>query len=753
MFAAALRQHQAGQLDQAITGYARALALKPDMMEGHNNLGNALRKKGQLDQAIACFCTALELRPDFAWAHYNLGNAYMDQGRPDQAVICFRAALALKPDLHQIHYNLANALMGQGRLDDAVISYRTALAFTPDYPQVHNNLGNALMKQGLLDEAVTCFRKAIALDSDYPDAHVNLGCALRDQGRLDEAVACYDISLTLNPDFRQAHNNRGIALMELARLDEAVACYHRALALKPDYPEAYLNLGTTFREQRRLDEAIACFRRALDFNADDPDAHNGLGNALRDQGQPNEAVACYRRAIEIKPLFPEAHNNLGNALKDQGLLREALAEYSSALEIKPGYFAAYSNQLFAHNYLEHQPPEALREIARQYGALVSSHARQPFTAWREWPPGPPLRIGLMSSDLRNHPVGYFLEALLGAVDPARIEFVAFPSHHGDDELTARIKPHFQAWKPINGLDDEAAARLIHDSGVQILLDLSGHTAHNRLPVFAWRPAPVQVTWLGYFATTGVAEIDYVIGDPNVAPAAEAGHFTETVWRLPDIYYCFTPPAVAVEVSDLPALSNGHLTFGCFNNLTKLNDAVLAVWARLLQAVPESRLMLKAPQLRDASVRDNIRARFAAHGIIGERLLIELPSSRAEYLHAYHRIDIALDPFPYPGGTTSFEALWMGLPVLTMHGDRFLSHAGETILRNAGLPDWIATDGDDYVAKAVHFASDLDRLASLRAGLRAQVLASPLFDAPRFARHFEDAMWGMWRQRQDRQKAG
>ena len=382
-------------------------------------------------------------------------------------------------------------------------------------------------------------------------------------------------------------------------------------------------------------------------------------------------------------------------------------------------------------------------LARRFGTLAASRVTRAFDHWREPAPGQPLRVGLVSGDFGNHPVGYFLEGLLRAADPARIAFLAFPSQPDEDELTARIKPLFAAWQPIHALDDAAAARLIHASGVQVLLDLAGHTAHNRLPVFAWRPAPVQAAWLGYFATTGVAEIDYIIGDPQVTPPAEASHFTETVWRLPETYLCFTPPEIAVEVSELPARTSGHFTFGCFNNLNKINDAVVRVWARVLHAVPNSRLLLKAFQLQDATVRDGIRARFAVLGIMDDRLLTEPPSSRAEYLHDYHRVDIALDPFPYPGGTTTCEALWMGVPVLTLRGNRFLSHAGETFARNAGLADWIAADEDEYVTVAARFAARLESLAGLRARLRDQVLASPLFDAPRFARHFEAALWEMW----------
>ena len=388
-------------------------------------------------------------------------------------------------------------------------------------------------------------------------------------------------------------------------------------------------------------------------------------------------------------------------------------------------------------------------MARDFGALASARVGRRFTDWPVPPPSGPLRIGLVSNDLHNHPVGYFLEGLLRHADPGRVVFLAFPCHGEEDELKARIKPYCSSWTLLDGLDDEAAARLIHASGVQLLLDLSGHTAGNRLPVFAWRPAPVQATWLGYFATTGLAEMDYIIADPNVAPPEPVMPFVETVWSLPETYYCFTPPIPAAGVSPLPARASGSVTFGCFNNLAKINDAVVVVWARVLDAVPGSRLVLKSAPLCDRRVGAALHARFAARGIAEDRLLLEPASSRADYLRAYDRIDMALDPFPFPGGATSCEALWMGVPLLTRKGDRFLSRVGETIVRNAGLPDWLADDDDDYVMKAVRFASDLDRLEQLRRGLREQVLASPLFDAGRFAQHFEAALWGMWSRWLDR----
>ena len=742
LLGAALAHHDAGRLRQALDLYLDALDRDPSFGEAHNNLGNVLRQLGRLDRARACFETAAALQPDLPAPYYNLGSLHADADDLDQAVANLRRATALDPSFADAHFNLANVLARQNRHPEAIAAFRRVLRLEPAYAEAHNNLGHALMRTGRRDEAIACFTEALAHRPDYADAHVNLGCALLDRQQFDEAIACFRKALALDPDLRQAHNNLGTALQEQGRLREASVAFAHALRVKPDYVVAHINLGDVLCQLGQFTEAETCLRQAIELDPANAHAHNALGSVFDQQGHIALAIQSYRQALAFDPDKAEAHNNLGNALKDQGRLAEALAHYNRALELRPDYFTAFSNALFTLNYLVSDTPHAARAQASRYGALVSSRAT-PHTGWRPREPGRPLRVGLVSSDLRNHPVGYFLEASLAAIDPARLTLLAFPSQKTEDDLTARLRPRFAAWTPITGLADAAAARLIHTLGVDILIDLSGHTAHNRLPLFAWRPAPVQASWLGYFATTGLAEIDYVIADPHVAPPGEEAHFTETVWRLPEIYYCFSPPTTDTSVAPLPALARGHVTFGCFNNLTKLNDAVLTVWSRILHAVPGSRLVLKAPQFRDAAMRDATAARFATLGIDADRIVVEPPSWRADYLRAYDRIDIALDPFPYPGGTTSFEALWMGVPVLTRRGDRFLSRAGETIMRNAGLPDWIATDDDDYVSRAVRLAGDTARLASLRAGLREQARASPLFDAPRFARHFENAMNGMW----------
>lgn len=416
------------------------------------------------------------------------------------------------------------------------------------------------------------------------------------------------------------------------------------------------------------------------------------------------------------------------------------------LAINPDSLEAHGNLLFIHNYQSDQPAGKLLAEARRFGDLVARKAR-PYSDWSNTrDPDKCLRVGLVSGDLRNHPVGYFIESVLAALASqaaGRLELIAYSNHFHGDALTARIKAHCHGWRSAVGISDEILARRIRDDGIDILIDLSGHTAHNRLSLFAWKPAPVQASWLGYFATTGVAAIDYLIADHWTLPESDEAHFTEKIWRLPETRLCFTPPDVDIDTAPLPALDSGFVTFGCFNNLTKLNDQVVALWSRVLNAVPNSRLYLKARQLEEASVRESIVNRFAVHGIAVGRLTLEGSDTRAAYLAAYHRVDITLDPFPFPGGTTSAESLWMGVPVLTLTGDRFISRQGVGLLMNAGLPEWVAADADDYVARAVQHAGDLQRLASLRTGLRQQVLTSPLFDAARFAIHFEAALRGMW----------
>ena len=674
-----------------------------------------------------------------------MGNSLQMQGK--EALAALQKAADLLPGDATACSSLGLAQNNIGQLNDAVASFRRALAIKPDYAEAHSNLGVILNKLGRLDDAVASYCQALAIKPDSAETHYNLGNTLNDLMRLDDAVASYRQALAIKPDFSQAHNNLGKSLKGLGRLDDAVTSYRQALALNPGFALAHSNLGNALKELGRINDAVTSYRRALEIKPDYAEAHNNLGNALTDIGQLNDAVASYRRALEIKPDYAEAYNNLGNALRDLGQINNAVASYHRALEIKPDFTEVRSNLLFTHNYQSDQPAETLLAEAQYFGGLVARQAR-PYTSWRNLPdPDRCLRVGWVSGDFRNHPVGHFVEGLLAelAADATgRLELFAYPNHFRSDAVTERIKACCHGWHSAVGLSDQRLAERIHDDEIDILIDLSGHSGNNRLPMFAWKPAPLQMTWLGYMGTTGVAAIDYLLADPWALPATEEVHFTEKIWRLPETLLCLTPPDIEIPVSSPPASANGFITFGSFNNLSKINDAVVALWARVLAAVPDSRLLLKTKQLNAPSVRQGVVEQFSQHGISQHRLQLEgsVPQ-RAEHLMTYQRVDISLDPFPHPGMTTSAESLWMGVPVLTLGAGRFISRQGIGLMTNAGLPDWIAADADDYVAKAVWHASDLPRLAAVRNSLRQRVLTSPIFDNSRFARHFETALRGMW----------
>lgn len=746
----ALLKIRLGDAAEALLDAESALAIKPHLSTIWPILASLRYQFNNLPGAIQAMEEVLKYEPEAVNHLVSLGEMKRQAGDTDAAIAIAQKAISLAKENAAAWSNLGTALQQAQRIDEAKKAYAKALAIKPELAEVANNLGVLAKEEQSWKVAAAYFEQALGLQPGNVDFLINYAVALAAVRRHEESERVANRAVTIAPNHPEALSVWGNSLKELGRLSESESRYRQALAAKPEFVEVYTNLGVVLKKQGRPAEAEVCYQKALIINPLFSEAWYNRGIIFQERGQPTEAESCYRQALDIKPDFVEAHTNLGVALKDRGLFLEAEACYRQALQIQPDFDEARSSLLFALNYIaKHDPSHCLAD-ARQFGKISANRVRERFCGYHCAPEPNRLRVGIVSGDLHNHPVGYFIEGLLAQLDPARIELFAYPTDHVSDDLTTRIQPYFSAWKALFGQNDEAAASMIHADGVHILLDLSGHTGKNRLPVFAWKPAPIQSSWLGYFATTGLSEMDYLIGDPHVTPPNEEFHFTEKIWRLPETYLCFTPPAVALKVNSLPTLSNSIITFGCFNNLTKVNDAVLATWARILKEIPASRLFLKTKLLNDRLVREEVCQRFAQFGIPASRLLMEGGSPRTELLAAYNKVDIALDPFPYPGGTTSVEALWMGVPVITRRGERFLSHVGETIVHNAGLSNWIAADEDDYVAKAVAYAADLGYLTALRDRLRQQVLTSPLFDAPRFARHFENALWQMWQRRQDMQ---
>ena len=645
----------------------------------------------------------------------------------------------------------ANALVEEGivlhrrgSLQDARTRYEAALGRMPRHADAWHLLGVIAMQERRYADALDQIGRAIEISpqASYFD---NLGCALRSWGKHAAAVECHEQAIALDRHSFRAHNNLGMVLMEMRLPAAAAASFRRSLEINPDFAEAQSNLGNVLRELGDFDGAIDHCRKAIELQPGFGEAHNNLGNALKMQRKLALAAACYEQAQLLLPDEPQVALNLGIVRRETGQYEAAIASFRRAIALRPTWGEAWSNLLFTLSFAEEVAPRDYLAEACAFGRMASEQAR-PFADWLvDRRAGVPLRIGFVSADLRTHPVGFFLESVLAHLNPARVQLFAYSTRAGEDELTQRLKPRFAQWRSLVGMSDEAAATTIRNDGVHILFDMSGHTDSNRLPVFAWKPAPVQVSWIGYFASTGLPAIDYVLGDEWVLPPNEAAHFVERPWRLPHGYLCFTPPepAVAIDRAAIDNLARPPM-FGCFSDLVKVNDRVVAVWSRILHAVPSAKLFLKAQQLADEAQRTATAARFASHGIAQDRLVLEGPSPRAEYLAAYHRVDISLSPFPYPGGTTTAESLWMGVPVLCRHGDRFLGHLCESVVHSVELADWIAADDDEYVAKAVAFASDRQALAALRGGLRERVLNASLCSPDRFARTLEDQFDAMWR---------
>lgn len=606
-----------------------------------------------------------------------------------------------------------NALEDQEQPSKAIYLYDSAIRLSPRMARAYLNKGNALLATADHAGALRAFEEALLLRPTYADAHFNMGNAYVRMANLISAVSAYERAIELNPDLTEAYVALGAVLDDLQRYDAAVINYRKALARKPNYAEVHCNLARSLRALGRFSEALICCRLAASIKPDSAMVQDCLGNILKDIGYLAEAEACYRRAIELEPAFVHARSSL----------------------------------IFLLNYSDAAAQGPACAEARQYGTLVAQSAGIQMDYRARSQTDRVLRVGFVSGDFRTHPVSFFLEAVLKKIHDTttrHLDIFGYSNHFFVDGVTDRIKSLCDGWRVVAGLSDVEVVQRIREDAIDILIDLSGHTAHNRLAVFAHRPAPVQVSWLGYFGTTGLTTIDYVLADLwSLLPGDEV-NFTECIWRLPDTRLCFTPPDVELLVGPLPAVSSGFVTFGCFNNLSKMTASVLAVWSRVLHAVPNSRLFLKSPQLADPDVMRRVLKAFAAHGIEVSRLFFEGLSSRSEYLACYQRVDIALDPFPYTGGTTTVEALWMGVPVLTLQGERFLARQGVGLLMNAGLPEWIASDTEDYVKRAIDHAADLQALAELRGALRQQVLASPLFNATDFAQHFENALRGMWK---------
>ena len=666
----------------------------------------------------------------------------VNAGRFAELEIQARLLIEQYPESGFVWQMLGCSLKLQGR--DARSAFQKATELLPGDAQAHYNLGIALQDLGQLDEAVASYRRALKISPEYAEAHGNLGTTLKDLGQLDEAVASYRRALKINPYLADGHTNLGTALKDLGRLDEAAASHRRALAIDRDLLGAHYNLANTLKDLGQLDEAVESYRRALEIKPDFAEAYVNLGIVLYDLGQLDEAVASLRRALEVKPDYDEAHNNLGTVLSDLGQLDKSLVSHRRALAIKPDFSGAHDNVLMTMHYVEKfSPAEIYSEhlaFAEQFEQPLKAHwqAHQNPTETRRR-----LKVGYVSPDFRQHSVAYFIEPVLAQHDKNEVEVSCYYNSSRHDAVTVRIKGYADRWLDCASFGDEELAQRIRDDGIDILVDLAGHTAHNRLLTFARKPAPIQVTWLGFPATTGLAAMDYRMTDVHADPVGMTEHLnTETLWRLPQSFWCYQPHKNSPQVIDHPPSEDkGYITFGSFNNLAKLSDAALKHWAQILSRLPTARLLLKIKNIDRPTFRAETQARLQTLGIPLERLILEPYSN--DYLMQYNAVDIALDTFPFNGGTTSMDTLWMGVPFITLAGITCVSRMGVTILTNAGLPELIAETPEAYVELATRLALEPGWLRDIRHQLRQKTSQSPLMDEVGFTRQLEAAYRKMW----------
>lgn len=595
-----------------------------------------------------------------------------------------------------------------GRLVQAEALYRQVLQVMPRQPDALHLLGLIAHQGGRHEAALELIGQAIAIKRREPGYYINLGLVHEALGRPDDAIASYRQALALNPDIAEANCNLGGLLAHHRDIDQAIALCRKALALRPDFVEALCNLG--------------------------------LAYSYKDQ--PDLAIDCCRRAIALRPDLAQAWHNLGIAHARLNCQDEAIDCFERALALNPGAAGVYNSLFFGLLYRAGTTPGELLAAHRRYAERIETPLRP------AWPrhgnrrdPGRRLKIGYVSADFRYHSVAFFVEPLFAHHDRAAFEIHAYYDHFRNDEVTARLRSHVDHWIPCDNLSDAELAARIQADGIDILVDLSGHSAGNRLPVFARKPAPVQVTWLGYPATTGLTAIDWRLTADDVDPEGSDAYYSERLFRLPRTMWCYRPPAPAPEAPVRTTVA-GAVCFGSMNNLPKISPETVACWSEILRALPAARLVMTG--IPEGSARQLLLERFAGGGIGPERLEFHARLPVAAFQALASRIDIALDPFPYNGTTTTCESLWLGIPVVTLIGAMSVSRSGVALLRSIGLDALCAGSEADYVRIAVDLALDPARLQALRAGLHTRMATSPLRDEAGFARAIESAYGLMWR---------
>ncbi|MCF4097695.1 tetratricopeptide repeat protein [Maritalea mediterranea] len=697
-----------GDLEGARANHLLATEADPKLAAAYNSLGIVEKALENFDAAQNALEKALDLQPQNPEALSNLGNLFIENGEAEKGLSFIEMALKLAPQFRDGQFNRASALQKLARTDEAEAQYRQLIADNPQFAPALRNLGLILRDKGEISAAVEMLQKAAEIEPQNPDHYYNLGLALADAGDYTDALACFEGAYTINPEHAHAFNDHGNALFAMGRSKEASASYAKALALAPN------SAGM----------------------------HNNAGNAFMRRGMLVEAQKEFEHALELRPDFASAHNNMGILHQEYGAFDPAQQHFEQAIAAEPRYTEAYSNMLFTMNYDPRKSGEEIFEWYKKFDAVfaqpLKSEQREHHNSKDK---ERRLRIGYVSSTLYKHAVAYHMLPLFEHVDKANFEIFAYADMPKVDDYTKRYMAHSDHFIKINGMSDAALAERVRQDQIDILVDISGHAKGNRLLAFARRPAPVSVHWLDFGYTTGMDAIDYYLGDENVTPARDDHLFGEReVWRLDGPSVVYRPGPDMGEVSPLPAKDNGYVTFCTLSRSVRLNENTIKVWAQILMRVDGSKLRLDSRNYQDPMMCDQVAEKFAKYGITRDRLIMGFNSPPWDVLR---EIDIALDCFPHNSGTTLFEHLYMGNPYVTLYNRASVGTLGGAILRHAGFGEWVAQSEEEYVDIAVNLASDLDKLADIRATMRENMQNSPAMDEQAFVNRMENAYRQMW----------
>lgn len=721
----------------------QATRLAPDSADCHVTQGRAYRGLGRHQEAEKCFRRATALDPGHVDAHVLRGLSLKATGNIDAAAGAFREALRLAPQCVEASINLANILRETGLTATAAALYREAAELAPLSAHAQGALAASLVEQGNRAEALSRYRRAAELDPSITGMSYMAGRISQDEGDHAQAVEHYRNVVAREPDNADAWVNLGLALIEMARYADALNAFVAAIGVAPRDVEAYANLAVVLSRFGRSEESIAAARRACELRPDNAFLMSNLGATLVKDFRFDEAERILRRAVEIDPHYGMGHANLGMALRGPGRQTEAVACLRRAIELDPENGMAHDQLAMAMNYAEELTPKDIVDAARASGLRVYGGPVRPAIDSSPMTAGNAssatarrVRIGYVSPDLHRHSVSYFLEPVLSNHDRAQFEISCFYLYARNDEVTMRLRGLVDHWVDAYNMPPDELDKTIRDHGIDILIDLAGHTANHGLAAFARKPAAVQMTWLGFPTTVGVPAIDYRLTDWEVDPQGYEAFNTEQPLRLRHSYFCYRPD-VAPDVAPLPALDSRGVTFGSFNNLAKLSRPTVELWTGVLDAVPGSRLILKGRGSSERLVLERVREAFRNAGLAPDRLIVrDWADDMDSHLDGYSQIDIGLDTFPYNGATTTCEALWMGVPVVSLCGRTQASRMGRSILTAAGLPHLVADSSVAFTGIASGLAGDVSRLGDLRASMRERLRASALMDERVFTRDIE-----------------